>query len=585
MGARRLPGRRNEPALQKLTDVPYRSKQSVEEKQAPKTGFVADIVRQFADPYAFFRELVQNSVDAGTEAVEVRIFRSESGVTRSSVTDSGQGMSLSVLQNNLLTLFSSTKEGDSSKVGKYGVGFVSVLSTEPEEVVVETWRDGQAHRLRLFRDHSYEIERLAERPGSGTTVALVKTTTAEEHQAHCAASLAALRRWCRHARVPIRVTIGEADVEAKDRHERIDEPITLDALVSVRVERDGDVYVVGVGRPLGISGASPARVFSGFYKGGLTLYESHSEAFAGLEHVSFKVESSRFTHTLSRDNVRRDANMTAALDELRQIQRDELRRALLLQITAEAAGVAAEASPAKLCALYEAARSYAPPLGRDELCFPLTEPMGEATVMTAEELNRRTPWRKPFLVAKAKSSLSYTLNATGYPVVLAADHAIRETLSGLFREDALISPRTCQRVGQAYVLLEPLEEDLYKASDIRLCEEVAACLRAARRPVSKVVLGRTSLPDKTRTGYLLPADAPRLLASADVPKRTNQFGRNRQLYLNVQTPAVRVARRKAQAHLAAAALLLARTVVVEADGPLSERDADALVSDYPFRQS
>jgi hypothetical protein len=272
------------------------------------------------------------------------------------------------------------------------------------------------------------------------------------------------------------------------------------------------------------------------------------------------------------------------LDELRELQRDELRRALSLQITAEAARVAADAAPTKLCALYEAARSYAPPLGRDELCFPLTEPMGEETVMTAEELNRRTPWRKPFLVAKAKSPLSYTLNATGYPVVLSPDRGIRVTLSNLFQEDALISPRACQRVGREYVLLEPLEDDLYQPSDIRLCEEVAACLRAARRPVSQVVLARTSLPDKTRIGLLLLADAPRLLASADVPKRTNQFGRNRQLHLNVHAPAVRIARQKAPAHGATAALLLARTVIIEADGPLSKGDADALVSDYRGRQ-
>src|SRR6185503_21269278 len=105
--------------------APYRSRREDKPVSAPTTGLVADMVRQFADPYAFLRELVQNGIDAGASAIDVRIERESSDLTSTTVADDGCGMTLEVLEGPLLTLFSSTKEGDLSKIGKYGVGFIS----------------------------------------------------------------------------------------------------------------------------------------------------------------------------------------------------------------------------------------------------------------------------------------------------------------------------------------------------------------------------------------------------------------------------------------------------------------------------
>src|SRR5262245_27150488 len=118
------------------------------------------MVRQFADPYAFLRELVQNSMDAGATAIEVTLNRSPEGEVRTSVSDDGTGMTPPVIEESLLTLFSSSKEGDSTKIGKYGVGFISVLALEPDGVAIETWCNGGAWRVRLSSDHQYVIEEM-----------------------------------------------------------------------------------------------------------------------------------------------------------------------------------------------------------------------------------------------------------------------------------------------------------------------------------------------------------------------------------------------------------------------------------------
>jgi hypothetical protein len=116
---------------------PYRSPR--EERAAPAApppGLVADMVQQFADPYAFLRELVQNGLGAGARRIGARVERMHDGVASTSVSDDGCGMSREVIEGPLLTLFSSSKEGDDDTIGKYGVGFVSVFALTPERVEV-----------------------------------------------------------------------------------------------------------------------------------------------------------------------------------------------------------------------------------------------------------------------------------------------------------------------------------------------------------------------------------------------------------------------------------------------------------------
>ena len=70
------------------------------------------MVRQFADVFAFVRELVQHGIDAGATAIEVTVDRAADGVTSVRVADDGCGMTLDVIENALLVLFRSTKDDD-----------------------------------------------------------------------------------------------------------------------------------------------------------------------------------------------------------------------------------------------------------------------------------------------------------------------------------------------------------------------------------------------------------------------------------------------------------------------------------------
>src|SRR5262245_39466129 len=103
--------------------APYRTADNDERAEAPRDpGIVGEVIAQFADPFAFLRELVQNAIDAGTPSVEVRIDHvAEGGIVRVTVRDRGEGMTREIVEDQLLVLFRSTKEHDDSKIGKFGI--------------------------------------------------------------------------------------------------------------------------------------------------------------------------------------------------------------------------------------------------------------------------------------------------------------------------------------------------------------------------------------------------------------------------------------------------------------------------------
>jgi molecular chaperone HtpG len=54
-------------------EAPYRAGGAHAAGPADEGGLVSEVVRQFADPYSFYRELVQNSIDAGATKIAVRV--------------------------------------------------------------------------------------------------------------------------------------------------------------------------------------------------------------------------------------------------------------------------------------------------------------------------------------------------------------------------------------------------------------------------------------------------------------------------------------------------------------------------------
>jgi len=219
--------------------MPYRT--GGDEQHLSQEGSVVDdLIRQFADPYAFLRELVQNAIDAGATRIRVHMDRVDGRGARWSVEDDGVGMTLATIEGPLLTAFSSSKEGDDRSIGKYGVGFLSVFGMAPSVVRVVTHRAEGAHEVRLFPDQSFEVEEMPARPGHGTTVVVEHPIPAGGDVAHEDRGEQALVRWCRHATVPIELERPAAG----GRHTvRIDRPLALLAPVVVEVT-EGEVHAL-----------------------------------------------------------------------------------------------------------------------------------------------------------------------------------------------------------------------------------------------------------------------------------------------------------------------------------------------------
>ena len=73
----------------------------------PAAEALSALVDQFSQRSAFVRELIQNSLDAGSGRVELHVAEDDDELIVS-VRDDGEGMSLEIIQNYLLVLFSSS---------------------------------------------------------------------------------------------------------------------------------------------------------------------------------------------------------------------------------------------------------------------------------------------------------------------------------------------------------------------------------------------------------------------------------------------------------------------------------------------
>ncbi|MBC8071967.1 MAG: ATP-binding protein, partial [Deltaproteobacteria bacterium] len=259
------------------------------------------LVHQFSDPLAFLRELVQNAIDAGSTEVAIASTW-EAGVTTIHIDDWGEGMTRAIIETRLTRLFSSTKEGDHTKIGRFGIGFVSVFALDPDAVCLDTSREGESWRVLFGRDRSFDLRRLPTAV-DGTKIRIIKAMTATGYAELRAAVPITVRRWCRHTRCEIRVD-GVP----------INEPFDLPDAPCRVVARHADLEVV-VGHP------RDGTPFFGFYNSGLTLFEGHAAypAERRFESLAWKASSPQLEHTLARDKVIEDRGHARALARMHEL--------------------------------------------------------------------------------------------------------------------------------------------------------------------------------------------------------------------------------------------------------------------------
>src|SRR3990170_2628958 len=210
-------------------------------------------------------------------------------------------MNRHILEKFFLTKFRSSKEGDLTKIGKFGIGFLSVFAPQPDLVTVETGRDGEDWRLLLHPDRSYELLRSPE-PLEGTRVSLHKRMSPPEFAELAARSREAVIRWCRHSEADVAFAAGDETGAPPGPPAPVRAPFAVDAVFQVEHREEGTHVVAG-----------PARTdppWAGFYNRGLTLLETQEPLVPG---ITFKIASRYLEHTLTRDNVRRDRQFDRAM--------------------------------------------------------------------------------------------------------------------------------------------------------------------------------------------------------------------------------------------------------------------------------
>jgi hypothetical protein len=314
---------------------------------------LANLVDQFARPLDFLRELAQNAIDAGTPRIDVYVAFTPptsgdgEGVLRIGIDDYGEGMDEDTIDNQLTRLFSSTKEHDLTKIGKFGIGFTSIFAIRPEAVLLRTGRHGEYWELLFHPDRTFDKVRITE-PVKGTQISLFKRMRPGEVERLVQEVRFVLGYWCEHSETPITFSDrtheapapddegddpfaafdapGSADPMAPAVGERVDRHLTLDLPMEVRYTEPGLEVVIGF--------ADPPRY--GFYNGGLTLLNTQSAQVLGaygpqLAHTTFKVKYDRLEHTLTRDNVLWDENWRVAMEGVRRAH-SALRQRLVAEV-------------------------------------------------------------------------------------------------------------------------------------------------------------------------------------------------------------------------------------------------------------
>ena len=264
---------------------------------APRAVETADalerLIHQFSDPLSFFRELIQNAIDAGTPEIDVA-FSYQQGVMTISVDDYGEGMDRRIIDTKLTRLFSSGKEDDFTKIGRFGIGFVSVFAIDPDAVVVDTSRGGESWRVLFKKDRTFE-RILLDLPVDGTRIRILKQVGEEEYQDLRRRAPEVISYWCRHVGPEVRVD-GEA----------INQPLDVDSPCKVRHREEGTEIVAAYV-------TAEART-NGYYNRGITLLEEPAKAIA-----CFRVDSRYLEHTLTRDNVLHDENYEKAMAKVGEL--------------------------------------------------------------------------------------------------------------------------------------------------------------------------------------------------------------------------------------------------------------------------
>ncbi|MEZ4407640.1 MAG: ATP-binding protein [Polyangiales bacterium] len=532
---------------------------------------VGHMVQQFADPMAWLRELVQNAIDAGATRIDGHLECSPTssgrgGTVEVSITDDGAGMDQATVERCLLVLFRSSKDRDPTKIGKFGVGFFSVFAVSPRVVVVETGRDRapEGLRLTLAPDFSYELE--ATPPRRGTTVRLTVDISPSKKPGDFARdALAALKKWCPHIEVPLRFT--SHGLPDGDLDEQVDRPFEVtDGVSWAARDEQGARYVVTADPQPG------AR----FFNRGILLHDTDEALVAN---VRFMVDDRALHHTVSRDDVRRDAAFHRCVDRAKGIAEGPLKERCVAVFRAAAdasanARAKGESEPSAADVLARLARVvHLTPFSLDAsaLAMPLTDPIEGALTHT---FTKRFLGSSPRYYAPAKGPITRALAKKGVPVVdlgAASGDTLLPLLRALHGDEALsvdarftvVTPRAVHDLGAGPMRLAATLDTLRPAFKL-----TAFAFATLRGPASDRLFVSV---DKRASLWTDPSVEVLIDHATDNPYALSS---GRGAVFNLEHPRVARALAVSQRDPALAALILARLMALAAGALTEERDAE-----------
>jgi molecular chaperone HtpG len=362
-----------------------------------------NLVDQFSDPFTCLRELVQNAMDAGTEQIEIKTsYLSDPGGVCLELRDFGEGMNRDIIDGKLTRLFSSDKENDLTKIGKFGIGFVSVFSLKPELVIVDTGRDGEYWRIAFDGGTDFQLFKLHQ-PIEGTSVRMYKLLPYEEFDEFEERAQRTVSQWCRHS-----------DIEILFNSDRVNRPLEVDSVCRVDVRDPLGRFNVG------LTNQFPSRY--GFYNSGLTLNEGETEDVPG---VTFKVLSNHIEHTLTRDAVLKDDNYKKVMKKLGEILAVQLFDQLCKQMQSDLRDATAGLAGSYLRSRYE-------DLTGAQLRQPFLKDFFGETI-SLKQLEKCAKEETRFFVTNKASVLAERAAREGIPVLpIARSSTTAELLSSLF---------------------------------------------------------------------------------------------------------------------------------------------------------
>ncbi len=496
-----------------------------------------ELVNQFSDPLSFLRELIQNAIDAGSAEVEVgTTYEAEpqaDGLAVISVADWGGGMSREIIETKLTRLFSSAKDGDMTKIGKFGIGFVSVFAIQPDAVCVDTARDGDAWRVLFDARREFKLLRL-EDPVEGTTIRIYKSMPRAEVAGFGARVLETVRYWCRHAECDIRVD-GVS----------ITEPFAISAPCSV-MHDDGYSRVVAA-HPLDHS------TFRGLYNGGLTLVESTQTRYPSL---AYKAWSPHLEHTLTRDAVIEDAGHARVMDAVQHA----IETRLCLRAFEVLAQELAAPTPSELrdyyyrCVGWHVSRHTLPKAAVQQPIVHTTS----GQIMDVDALRDDHRGDVVYL-ARVRSPLSDAAEAAGLTVVRCPSEG---PCFELVRRLAGEAEATCIELAQAYALPLEITQPEHHERSRALGAAALDLIRAFGGKVSDVVAAHFDYPGSSigqrvavtqrKLGELTPISELQTLGRG-------LLSRGRVLVVNADHPTLRALVRLASSQPWLAAYMLVKT--------------------------